>query len=132
VTAAGRLLAAVAGPGVGPWGGLFVGLFVGLSAGALYAGEPTPAATTPSCVEVSVNQHAVLAFDCLSRALASPPRPSPPVPAMDGVAAEPSNRQAGQFNFSAFSHRMGNQLGRSVLPQRPAPTYPPPLLGPRH
>jgi len=87
----------------------------------------------PSCVEVSINQHSVLAFDCLSRALApvAAANATAQVRAMDAVALEPSNRQVGQYNFSALSHRMGSNLGTSVLPQRPPPTYPSvPLLHP--
>lgn len=115
-----------------PWRWLLV-----LGVGALplmnaVAGEPT-APSPPSCVEVSINQRSVLAFDCLSRALAPSDAANPMAraPVMDAVALEPSNRQVGQYNFSALSHRMGNNLGKSVLPQRPPPTYPSvPLLHP--
>ena len=80
-----------------------------------------------SCVDVSVNQHAVLAYDCLSRQLSGDGRKpaGPPPPMLDAVTREPSNRQAGQYNAAALEHRMGSNLGRSVLPQRPAPTYTP-------
>lgn len=93
-------------------------------AGHAWAQQP---ASPPSCVDVSINQHAVLAFDCLSRALS----PAPAATAartmpMDSVVGEPSNRQVGQYNFSALSHRMGSNLGKSVLPQRPPPSYPAP------
>ncbi|MGO4702975.1 hypothetical protein [Dyella sp. 2RAB6] len=81
---------------------------------------------TQSCVDVSVNQHAVLAYDCLSRQLSGDgKRPmGPPPPMLDPVASEPSNRQVGQYNAAALEHRMGSSLGHSVFPQRPAPTYP--------
>lgn len=115
-----------------PWRWLVV-----LGAGALPLIEAVasePAATAPpSCVEVSINQRSVLAFDCLSRALApgDTANPMAKAPAIDAVALEPSNRQVGQYNFSALSHRMGSNLGRSALPQRPPPTYPvTPLLPP--
>lgn len=115
-----------------PWRWLMV-----LSVGALpltdaVAGEP-PASAPPSCVEVSINQRSVLAFDCLSRALTpnAAANPMARAPVMDAVALEPSNRQVGQYNFFALSHRMGSNLGKSVLPQRPPLTYPSaPLLHP--
>ena len=78
-----------------------------------------------SCVDVSINQHAVLAYDCLSRQLSGEgKKPAGPPPLLDAVAREPSNRQLGQYNAAALEHRMGSNLGHSVLPQRPAPTYP--------
>ena len=92
------------------------------------AQEPAPPSTNApaSCVDVSINQQSVLAFDCLSRVLSTgAARPTPPAPALDAVAGEPSNRQVGQYNFSALSHRMGSNLGKSVLPQRPPATFAP-------
>lgn len=82
-----------------------------------------------ACVDVSINDRPVLAYACLNRRLA--PVASSPVSAdlVAPVARDPSNRQVGQFNFSSFSHRMGDQLGKSVQPQRPPPPAPPPLLG---
>lgn len=100
-----------------------------------HAGDPAPA-SAGGCVDVSVNQHSVLAFDCLSRALATPASaPRPPMVPMDAVSTEPSNRQVGQYNAAALSHRMGNQLDKSVLPQRPPPAVPAPpavVLKPGH
>lgn len=78
-----------------------------------------------SCVDVSVNQHAVLAYDCLSRQLSGDGKqPVGPPPMLDAVTSEPSNRRVGQYNAAALEHRMGSNLGRSVLPQRPMPLYP--------
>lgn len=82
-------------------------------------------AAPPSCVDVSINQQAVLAFDCLSRQLAAGVVPAAPAPALDAVAKAPSNQQVGQYNFSALSHRMGSNLGKSVWPQRPPPVFAP-------
>lgn len=83
-----------------------------------------------TCVDVSINDHPVLAYACLNHQLA-PDTSVPPAPGLTAaVAAEPSNRQVGQFNFSAFSNRMGDQLGKSVHLQRPPPPVPPPLLVP--
>jgi len=111
----------------------------GLLIGALCAAMPvhaddgkpaTPAAHADTCVDVSINDHPVLAYACLNHQLA-PDTSSSPTPGLTAaVASEPSNRQVGQFNFSAFSNRMGDQLGKSVHPQRPPPPVPPPLLVP--
>jgi len=90
------------------------------------AQQPAPSSSiaAPSCVDVSINQRSVLAFDCLSRVLASgAATSSPPTLTVDPVTGEPSNRQVGQYNFSALSHRMGSNLGKSVLPQRPPATF---------
>ncbi|PMQ04087.1 hypothetical protein DyAD56_15465 [Dyella sp. AD56] len=115
--------------------GWLLACWCGLPVMAQEPAAPSSAAP-PSCVDVSVNQQSVLAFDCLSRVLtAGASRPSVPGPAFDAVANEPSNRQVGQYNFSALSHRMGSNLGKSVLPQRPPAVYPPTpavLLSPGH
>ncbi|WP_284319241.1 hypothetical protein [Dyella acidisoli] len=86
--------------------------------------------TSPSCVDVSVNDRPALSYACLNQRLASTTHlASEPQVQLDAVAHAPSNQQVGQFNFSAFSHQMGNSLGKSVIPQRPAPPAAPPLLG---
>lgn len=85
---------------------------------------------SPSCVDVSVNDRPALSYACLNQRLASSTHsPSQTQLQLDAVAHAPSNQQVGQFNFSAFSHQMGNSLGKSVVPQRPPPISPPPLLG---
>jgi len=86
--------------------------------------------TSPSCVDVSVNDRPALSYACLNQHLASSTHPpSQPQSHLDAIAHAASNQQVGQFNFSAFSHQMGNSLGRSVTPQRPPPVSPSPLLG---
>jgi hypothetical protein len=83
-----------------------------------------------SCVDVSVNDHPALSFACLNQQLGASANVAPgPQPQLDAVAHAPSNQQAGQFNFSALSIRMGNNLGKSVYPQRPPPLAPMPLFG---
>ena len=88
------------------------------------------AAQASSCVDVAVNDHPALSYACLNQQLgASAQTASGPQPQLDAVTHAPSNQQAGQFNFSALSIRMGNNLGKSVYPQRPPPTPPlPPLV----
>ena len=118
---------------------VLIGVLATACAGQVTAAETPPSSSSaapPSCVDVSINQHAVLAFDCLSRALAAgSQQPVPPQPVLDAVENEPSNRQVGQYNFSALSHRMGSNLGKSVYPQRPPVAVPAPpavQLAPGH
>jgi len=118
---------------------VLIGVLATACAGQVTAAETPPSSSSvasPSCVDVSINQHAVLAFDCLSRALGTGAKqPVAPSPMLDAVANEPSNRQVGQYNFSALSHRMGSNLGKSVIPQRPpvvAPAPPAVQLAPGH
>jgi hypothetical protein len=75
-----------------------------------------------TCVDVTVNGHPVLAYDCLNQHLASETTGGTTTPGLDSssVARLPSNQQVGQFNFSSFSHRMGANLGKSAVPQRPS------------
>lgn len=92
--------------------------------------HPGTSHSSSSCVDVSVNDHPALSYACLNQRLAesTDSRGGPPIQ-LDAVTREPSNRQVGQFNFAAFSIRMGNSLGKSVVPQRPPPPSPLPLLG---
>ena len=110
-------------------------LLLGAGTGWLFSGvtraQAVLAAPAETCVDVSINDHPVLAYSCLNRQLA-PSTSAPMKPDLTAaVAHDPSNRQVGQFNAAAFSHRMCDQLGKSVHPQRPLPpVFVPPLLGP--
>lgn len=99
--------------------------FAGLAfANGLQAQPATPAPDT-ACFDVEVNgQRAPASFECLSHKL-TPPRQARPAGdgpqaplASEAIAHRPSN-QLGLFNRAATGHRMGNQFGRSVFPQRP-------------
>lgn len=91
---------------------------------------PAQSQASSSCVDVSVNDHPALSYECLNQHLAASARPAPQPPIqLDAVTQLPSNQQVGQFNFSAFSHQMGPNLGKSVKPWRPPPLQPLPLLG---
>ena len=93
------------------------------------AGTNSPSATN-SCVDVSVNDHPALSYACLNQRLAeSAGAAAGPSVQLDAVAHQPGNQQVGQFNFSTLSIRMGNALGKSVVPQRPPPAPPLPLFG---
>ena len=74
-----------------------------------------------SCIDVAVNDHPVLAYDCLNQRLASSASAgeAPRLADASDVARLPPNQQVGQFNLSSLSHRMGANLGKSVVPQRP-------------
>jgi hypothetical protein len=86
--------------------------------------------SSSSCVDVSVNDHPALSYACLNQQLGAAANvASGPQPQLDAVTHAPSNQQVGQFNFSALSIRMGNNLGKSAYPQRPPPLAPMPLLG---
>ncbi|MGC1550916.1 MAG: hypothetical protein WA777_20525 [Rhodanobacter sp.] len=92
--------------------------------------QTKPAATSAPCVDVTVNDHRALSYACLNQHLASVVNTTPgPQLQLDAVTSAPSNQQLGQFNFSALSHRMGDNLGKSAYPQRPPPAPPPPLFG---
>jgi hypothetical protein len=96
---------------------------------SMHAGAASAAAGA-SCVDVSVNDHPALSYACLNQHLAEASGTSgAPTVSLDDVTHEPSNRQLGQFNFSALSIRMGNALGKSATPQRPPPPAPLPLFG---
>jgi hypothetical protein len=91
---------------------------------------PAQTQASSSCVDVNVNDHPALSYACLNQRLAVAAHPAPqPQVEIDTVRLLPSNQQAGQFNFSAFSHQMGPNLGKSVKPWRPPPLQPLPLLG---
>lgn len=115
------------------WAPLIAALFVASAPVAAQMSASIRANATnsaASCVDVSVNNQPALSYDCLNQRLAaSSGAGAGSSMQLDDVAHEPNNRQVGQFNFSAFSIRMGNNLGKSVVPQRPPPPAPPPLLG---
>jgi guanyl-specific ribonuclease Sa len=74
------------------------------------------------CVNAEMNGVQALSYDCLSQQLA--PTPSAAASSVNPAEAQakaPSN-QVGTFNYSAESIRFGNAWGKSVTPQRPAPT----------
>jgi hypothetical protein len=83
-----------------------------------------------SCVDVTVNGHPALSYACLNQQLAASSQVAQgPQPQLDAVTHAPSNQQVGQFNFSALSIRMGNNLGKSAYPQRPPPPPAIPIFG---
>lgn len=104
-----------------------------MAADATDAATTTEAAATVQaqqadpCIGVEVNGQRSQSFGCLTQKLQPTPsaqadNPENKVPGSEEIAHRPSN-QVGLFNYSSLSHRMGNQLGVSVFPQR-APTAP--------
>jgi hypothetical protein len=91
------------------------------------AAQPAQAGTD-ACIDVEVNGQRSQSFECLTQKLKPAPSPQAGNPAnvtmsSEEIAHRPSN-QIGLFNYSATSHRMGNNFGVSVFPQRPAPQVP--------
>jgi hypothetical protein len=87
------------------------------------------ARNNPACIDVEVNGRHTLAYDCLSQLMVPANAPAAAPATIGDPRANPSNT-SGQFNLSAFKHRMGSNLGVSVQPFRPSLTYPTPLAAP--
>ncbi len=80
---------------------------------------------TDTCKEVEVNGYRAVPYSCLGQAMTPPEQPVRPNPAL--AASDISKQQPnsiGQFSQSALRNRMGNTLGKSVMPQRPPRTQP--------
>lgn len=109
-------------------------LLLSLPASAVWAQDtPTPPerAENTGCVEVVVNGRAALSYDCLNQQL------TPKADASGGrtgtleseAIMQRGPNAMGLPNPATISNRMGNQLGKSALPQRPSAAQPvPPLL----
>ncbi|NIF86073.1 hypothetical protein F3J24_21580 [Comamonas sp. Tr-654] len=77
-----------------------------------------------SCIEVAVNgQRIAPSAECLSSKLRPPASPASrnhrTEPLGSKTITQKPPNQLGLFNHASTSHRMGNQLGVSVFPQRP-------------
>lgn len=91
-----------------------------LNAGLAQANELVGKAT-PACVEVEVDGVRAPSYNCLSEKLQPTPTPggtTKPQMGSEAIIQRPSN-QLGVFNRAATGHRMGNNFGTSVYPQRP-------------
>jgi hypothetical protein len=105
-----------------------------LALGGLLAGiscQAVAAAGTQSCMEVEVNGERAPSYTCLTEKLQPAASSGNPAtlagPRSEAIARQPSN-QLGLFNRAATSHRMGNQFGVSVHPQRPPETPRGPII----
>ena len=83
--------------------------------------------TTPSCVDVQVQDARSLSFDCLNQTLKDAAQEhadtAPAVSAKD-VTGSGAPTTVGTFSYTATSIRMGNAFGHSATPQRPpAPSF---------
>jgi len=78
-------------------------------------------APAPACVEVVVKGERVRPWACLQEKLTPPAiQPAPArLSAVERLARQPGN-QTLQYNLEGTRQRMGNALGNSVVPQRPA------------
>lgn len=79
-----------------------------------------PAPAQP-CVEVEVNGERVRPWACLQQKLTPPAAQRAPtaVPEAERLMRQPGNQML-QYNLEGTRQRMGNALGNSVVPQRPA------------
>lgn len=79
------------------------------------------AGAAPACVDVEVDGYRSLSYNCLSEQMAAPakaPNAANPALASEAITRRAPN-QLGMFSQSTFSNRMGNNMGRSAVPQRP-------------
>lgn len=74
----------------------------------------------PACVDVEVNGERAPSYSCLTQQLAPPQHSTAGQRQLgsESIANRPSN-QLGLYNRAGTEHRMGNNFGSSVLPQRP-------------
>jgi hypothetical protein len=83
--------------------------------------------TTPSCVDVQVQDARSLSFDCLNQTLkdaAQDHSTTPPAVTAKDVTGSGAPTTVGTFSYTATSIRMGNAFGHSATPQRPpAPSF---------
>ncbi len=96
---------------------------------AVCAAQPAPQ-TQQSCVDVKVGS--AQSYDCLNQKLSAVAHNAQRPSSQDAPysATSPGN-VTGQFNESATRDRLGTNFGKSVTPERPAVTIPPPLATPR-
>lgn len=93
-----------------------------LAAFAITTGDAprAPATTATSCIEVEVNGERVRPWACLQERLTPPPATRPPAQSeAERLTRQPGNQML-QYNLEGTRQRMGNALGTSVVPQRPA------------
>jgi hypothetical protein len=88
-----------------------------------YADGGKPAPPAASCMDVEVNGYRALPYDCYQQ-LMSPPAGTAaagnPLTQFDADISRRQPNQIGLYSQSALKNRMGNTLGKSALPQRPA------------
>ncbi|ULH06479.1 hypothetical protein [Alcaligenes faecalis] len=85
------------------------------------APETASSAKAPvGCVDVVVNGHAALSYDCLNQQLRPKEGPAgPPAGLASEAVTQRSPNALGLFNQAATSNRMGSNFGTSAFPQRP-------------
>lgn len=95
----------------------------------------TPDKLDNSCVSIDSEGRRTQSMSCLTEKLLpagnAGGRQPPTLSGAEANMQRPSN-QLGLYNRAALEHRMGNALGKSVVPQRPnVPPPASPLLPPR-
>jgi hypothetical protein len=78
-------------------------------------------APAPACTDTVVNGVRVRSWSCLQEKLTPPEaqRAQVPVSEAERLMRQPGNQML-QYNLEGTRQRMGNALGNSVVPQRPA------------
>jgi hypothetical protein len=108
---------------------LLAALVLSLDSRAVAADQPAGGKPEGGpCVDVQVGNERVPDFDCINRQLrlqADHAHMAPP--AVAPVDTHSSSAAVGTANQSAAQQMMGNQFGKSALPQRPAPAFGPAL-----
>lgn len=88
-----------------------------------YADGASPAAPASSCMEVEINGYRALPYDCYQQLMSPPAVPraaGTPLTRFDADISQRQPNQIGLYSLSTLKNRMGNNLGKSALPQRPA------------
>lgn len=89
--------------------------------------------TSSACVDVEVDGQRTMSYQCLQEKLqekAAQEALRPAGPNSESITRQAPN-QLGMPTPATLSNRMGNALGSSIKPQRPAPTpMPSPLVRP--
>lgn len=108
---------------------LLQSLFITVMTAALLTGGNAvakPANTlAETCKEVVINGYRSMSYSCLGQAMTPSTlgaQRSTSLPASDISQKQPNNN--GLFSQSALRNRMGNNLGKSVTPQRPPNAQP--------
>jgi len=95
---------------------------VALATGVVQPPRPVNATPAPvaACIEVEVNGERVRPWACLQEQLTPlPAHRQRPLPEAERLSRQPGSQML-QYNLEGTRQRMGNALGTSVVPQRPA------------
>jgi len=103
------------------WRGTAVALLAFIAMPVARADDRATRADTPPCIDVQVNGERIPAWECLQRRLApaTPRVRSPRLPESERLMRQAGNQRM-QYSREGTRQRMGDAVGRSETPQRPA------------